>query len=165
MTTHLKNLILILLALSTINSFAQKKKEIKAMGIKTITTTEIRGDKTINDNIATYNKNGQIQEEINYDKEGNLKTTTKYKYNASGDVTEEFEYDNKNVLKEKRQISYNKKIKTEELITDKNDKIIKKYVYSYNNNGLKKERQTYDSVNTLISTKKYTYGYKIKKAE
>lgn len=149
-----------LLILITLISFAQKKKEVKKHGIKGVVITETHGGKTITDSKTTFDANGEVTEEVNYDKEGILKSTKKYKYNKSGDVVEELEYDEKNQLKEKRQVKYNALgEKAEELFTDKDNKVIKKVIFSYDNRGLKSEKKTYDAANNLVSTKKYTYSY------
>ena len=69
------------LFLSTL-SFAQKKKEIKKLGIKSQVVTETVNAKVINDSKTVYDKNGQITEDWNYDKDGHLKSITKYTYNT-----------------------------------------------------------------------------------
>ncbi len=140
---------------------AQKKKDIKKAGIKTITTTETQGTKSFNDSKVTYDAAGNIIEEINYDKEGNLKSTKKFKYNKDGDPIEETEYDEKNTLKEIKLTKYNALgEKTEEQYLDKDKKQFKKYIYTFSAKGFKTERKHYDANNVLISTKKYAYGYK-----
>lgn len=142
-------------------SFAQKKKTIKKLGIKTITSTEITGKTTIKDNKSTYDINGQQVEEVKYDKEGKFKSLTKFKYNRDGDVTEEIEYNEAGRLTEKRTMKYDALgEKTEELVLDKDGKQIKKITYSYNSKGLRTEKKTFDAKNTLISTKKITYTFK-----
>jgi YD repeat-containing protein len=140
---------------------AQKKKDIKKAGIKTITTTETQGTKTFNDSKVTYDGSGNIIEEVNYDKEGNLKSTKKFKYNKDGDPIEETEYNEKNAIKEICLTKYNSLgEKIEEMYLDSNKKQVKKYVYTFDSKGFKTERKCYDGINTLISTKKYIYGYK-----
>jgi hypothetical protein len=155
----LKYILPLALVLFLVNfSVAQKKKELKKYGIRNITVTETHGSKTVNDSKTTYDSNGEVIEEINYDKEGAVKTTVKYKNNKDGDVIEESEYDDKNALKEKRQYKYNGLgEKVEELVTDKDNKVIKKSVYTYDSKGFKTEKKTYDANNNLISSKKYTY--------
>lgn len=140
---------------------AQKRKEIKKAGIRTITTTETAGTKTFTDSKVTYDTGGNITEEVNYDKEGNLKSTKKYKYNKDGDPIDETEYDEKGNIREIKLTKYNASgEKTEEMFLDKDKKQFKKYVYTFDSKGFKTERKQYDGLNTLISTKKYTYGYK-----
>jgi hypothetical protein len=157
---HKYRIILILLLLNFI-SIAQKKKELKKFGIQTITTVETRNGKTFNDKQLTYDKLGEKIEEINYDKDGNLKNTIRYKYNKEGDVIEEIEFDSKALLVEKRTMKYNAlKEKTEEIAIDREGKIQRRSIFSYNANGLKTEKKVYDGSNNLLFLKKYIYGHK-----
>ncbi len=157
---HKFKIIFVLVLLSTF-CFSQKKKEIKKAGIKSISITETHSNKTITDSKIFYDSNGNILEEINYDKEGALKSITKYKYNSSGDIIEETEHDDKNILKEKRLTKYNNLgEKVEELILDKENKQLKKNIITYDSKGFKTERKTYDANNVLVSTKKYSYSFK-----
>lgn len=150
-----------LLILLSFMSNAQKKKELRKYGIKSLVITDTQGNKVITDSKIIYNSLGLPVEETNYDKNGALKTITKYKYNTSGDVTEELEYDEKNNLKEKRTFKYNAlEEKTEELITDSTGKQIKKIVYTYDSRGFKTTKQVYDGNNVLISSKKMIYSTK-----
>lgn len=140
---------------------AQKKKEIKKYGIRSVTTTDTRSGKTVNDSKVTYDGSGEVIEEVNYDKEGVLKSTLKYKYNKDGDALEESEYDEKGILKEKKTYKYNAMgEKVEELVTDKDNKVLKKVIHIYDSKGLKIEKKTYDGNNVLLSSKKISYGYK-----
>ena len=56
------------------NLFAQSKKEIRKYKIKTVAISETKDGKTLYDSKTTYDKNGEISEEISYNKEGNIKT-------------------------------------------------------------------------------------------
>ena len=103
--TKRSSLFIMTLLISCFFCQAQKKKDIKKAGIKTITTTETQGTKSFNDSKVTYDAGGNIIEEINYDKEGNLKSTKKFKYNKDGDPIEETEYDEKS---ETENINYTK---------------------------------------------------------
>jgi hypothetical protein len=159
--TKRSNILIIALLISCFICQAQKKKDIKKAGIKTITTTETQGTKTFNDSKVIYDAGGNIIEEVNYDKEGNLKSTKKFKYNKDGDPIEETEYDEKNALKETRLTKYNALgEKIEEQYLDKDKKQLKKYIYTFSAKGFKTERKHYDANNVLISTKKYIYAYK-----
>jgi len=158
---RLKLYFVFLLSLCCLGSFAQKKKDIKKYGIKSVTSTQTQGTKTIKDSQLTYNSNGQLVMEIKYDEEGALLSTTKYKYNFEDEVIDETEYDEKNILKEKRTMKYNTlSQKTEELVTDKEGKQIKKFMYTYDAKGLRTEKKIYDAKNTLMITKKIVYAYK-----
>lgn len=156
-----KQTLIFFLMLLTAFSFAQKKKTIKKYNIRSIVSTEQQNGKIVNDNKSFYNANGQLIEEINYDKDGKFKSDTKYKYNSDGDVIEESEYSEAKVLIEKRVIKYDVLgEKTEELVQNKDGKQIRRITYSYNAKGLKTEKKTFDANNTLISTKKIVYTYK-----
>ena len=98
----MKHSFLLAFTLMTFVCFSQKKKEIKKLGIKSQVVTETVNGKVINDSKTVYDKNGQITEDWNYDKDGHLKSITKYTYNKDGNVIEEYEFDGKNVFKEKR---------------------------------------------------------------
>lgn len=142
-------------------TIAQSKKDIKKNKIGSLTVTETSGSKTINDSKTTYDENGEVIEKSEYNKDGILKKTMKYKMNNLGDVVQEEEYDEKNSLKEKTIISYNASgDKKDELVYDSNNKLVKKHVYVYDKKGLKTERKTYDASGKLISSKKYTYTFK-----
>lgn len=149
--------VLLLFVLST--GFAQKKKEIKKYGIRLITVNETTQGKTIPDSKSGFDSNGNLVEEVKYNKEGALKSTVRYKYNKSGDVIEESEYDEKNNLKEKRMTKYDALgQKTEELTINAAGVQIKKEVFVYDSRGLKIEKRIYDSTNNLITTKKTFYS-------
>jgi len=152
------NLLLLLLPLLTV---AQKKKELKKYGIKTIVATETHGGKTITDSRSVYNSAGLLIEETNYNKDGLLKSVTRYKYNSDGDVLEETEFDDKNNVKEKRTYKYNGLgEKTEELVNTADGKQLKRTVYTYDSRGFKTGKDTYDAANNLVSSKRITYSTK-----
>ena len=96
----MKNVLILVLVILSLAGFSQKKKEIKKNRIKSIVVTDTENGKTINDSKTIYNTNGEVIEEVNYDKTGQVKSILKYKYNSEGDVLEEAEYDPKNQLKE-----------------------------------------------------------------
>jgi len=157
----LRSAVVLFLCLCFFGVPAQKKKEIKKYGIRTVTSTKTLGAKTIKDEKLSYDKNGQLTEEIKYGEEGEVVSVTRYRYNAEGDVVEEAEYDGKNSLVEKKTIKYNVLLqKSEELVTGKDGNQIKKITYSYDAKGLRAEKKTYDANNVLVTTKKIVYGYK-----
>ena len=157
----LKIYFVIVLSLTSLVFSAQKKKEIKKYGIKTVSSTQTQGSRTIKNSQLTYNSNGQLAVEILYDEEGRLLSTTKYKYNSEENVVEETEHDEKNVLKEKRTMKYNAlSQKTEELVADKDGRQIKKFTYTYDSKGLRTEKKTFDANNTLMISKRVVYTFK-----
>lgn len=151
-------LIILLVALGNTFAYAQKKKALKKMGVKTIVVTETNGTKTLTDSKSYFDHNGRLTEEINYDSLGNFKNHVKYIRNIKGDVVEELVLDKEGKTAEKRVLKYNKLAqKTEELIYNKDNLLKLKHAYVYDKNGLKTERKTFDSKGILISSKKYTY--------
>ena len=142
-------------------SFAQSKKYIKKHKIKsiteTITTFENGKELTRNDQFSRYDKDGQIIEQIDYDKNGKVKTKTITKYNNLEDKTEEtvFDGNNKQVLREIYKYDADG-VKSEEWHYDEKDELVSKSLYTVKN-GLKTERKMYDTKGKLIQTKKYAY--------
>ena len=138
----------------------QSKKEVKKHNIKSVTVTVSANGKTINEEKTVFYKNGEIAEEINYTKEGLLKSSVIYKRNKDGNVIEEKEFDSKNQLVERKEIKYNNlDEKFIEYIYNNENKLEKKSIYTYNKKGLKTEKTIYDAANNIISIKKYTYEY------
>lgn len=157
----MKTLIFCLAFLLSCSSIAQKKKELKKYKIRCITVTETEGGKTQNDSKEFYNASGEIVSEMNYDKQGNLKTMIQYKYINDKDLSEETRYDEHNSIVEKKTYKYNSMgEKTEEVTKDKNEQLIKRVEYAYNEKGLKSEKRTYDGSGKLVSVKKYNYSCK-----
>ncbi len=140
-------------------SFAQSKKDIKKHKIKTITetVTSFEGGKELirNDQFTRYDKNGQIIEQIDYDKNGKVKTKTITKYNNLEDKNEEtiFDGNNKQVLREVYKYDADGE-KSEEWHYDDKDELVSKSIYTVKN-GLKIERKMYDTKGKLIQIKKY----------
>lgn len=152
-------LIITLFLLLPTGTKAQKKKEVKRNGIKTLLVTKTDGTLTINDSKTLFNADGLPLEEYSYDEQGQLKTLVKYKYNADKNVVEESEYNGSKVLIKKQTYKYNAAgDKTEELSFDANGKKIKRSTYTYDYRGLKTSKTTYDSSNKLVLTKKYIYS-------
>lgn len=161
MILNVRSLLICALILFYGGSFAQKKKEVRKFGIRTVISTKTVGTKTVNDEKLSFNNAGLLTEEIHYDDNGLLTSYTKYRYNLSEDVIEESEYDKNNVLIEKRTMLYNSLAqKTEERVTDKNGKQLRRFIYAYDAKGLRKEKRTYDANNVLIVTKKIAYTFK-----
>lgn len=140
---------------------AQKKKDIRRYGVKTISSTKTIGTKTVKDEKLTYDSNGLLIEQVVYDEEGVFVRTTRFKYNLDEEVTEEADYDAVNALVEKRSMRYNYlSQKTEERVTDRLGKQIRRITYAYDGKGLRKEKKTYDANNVLVITKKISYTYR-----
>jgi hypothetical protein len=160
MKIRVKYIIVLVFSVLVANSVAQKKKEIKKFGIRTVTSTKTQGNKILKDEKQTFNSSGLLIEEIKYDDEGAQSSLTRYKYNADEDIIEETEYDEKNILLEKRVMKYNALAqKIEERVTGKDGRQIKRFTYTYDAKGLRNEKKTYDAANVLVITKKIVYGY------
>lgn len=139
---------------------AQKKKEIKKMGIKSVVVTQTKEGKSIFDNKTFFDKEGRVLEEINYDSLGQFKSHVKYNRNIKGDVVEELLLDRNGKIIQKNVLKYNKlQQKTEELVYDGENALLLKHSYFYDKTGLKTERKTYSGNGALVSTKKYTYQF------
>lgn len=143
------------------DSFSQSKKEVKDNKIKSttedVTATENGKEITYKDSYITYDKNGNITEQTEYNKDGTIKNKLSMKYDNFKNKIEEIEYEG-NTIKQKRQFSYNTNgDKTVEVTFDAAGKLLKKEIYFYNNKGLRTEKKTYGSSNTLVETHKYTY--------
>jgi|ERR1035437_3820722 hypothetical protein len=165
MRTFFLNLLVfsfLLLVSSQGEVFSQKKKEIKLNKIKTttesITETNAGKEVTYKDTYSSFDKNGNILEEIKYNSDGTIKKKTVTKYDNFKNKIEETEYDgNGNVVK-KQQCAYNSKgdkILEEEY--DGNNKLTQKTVYIINSKGLRVEKRVYDSNNVLKKSYKITY--------
>jgi len=163
--TLLKNLIMTLLAFCICSaSFSQKKKDIKKDKIKstteTITKIENGKEVTYKDSYTSFDKNGNIIEEINYNKDGTVKKRHTSRFDDGKNKTEEIEYEGVDgkAIQKKHQYSYNSKgDKILEITYDGAGKLIKKEVYTYNSLGLRDEKKVYDAKNVLIESHKYSY--------
>lgn len=139
---------------------AQSKKDIKNNKVKSITEVIVKGDKTYNDTFQSFNKNGNVLEEIKYDNSGKIKERVTYKYNKSNKKSEQITFDASGNQKGKETYKYNAdEEKNEESIYDGNNKLISRSVYTYNAKGLKKQKKTFDAQGTLVQTKTYQYEY------
>jgi uncharacterized protein YkuJ len=142
--------------------FAQSKKDIRKNNIKGITEiiTEYDGGKEVthNDVSRKFDKEGEVIQEINYDKNGVLKEKTLTKNNKDGDKIEETIFDANG--KQSKRFAYKYDgfgQKIEEIEYDAKNILFTKSVYSNNAKGLKTERKTYDAKGKLIQVKKYIY--------
>jgi hypothetical protein len=114
--------IVVFLSVLTASTFAQSKKEVKKNKIKTVTEliTDYVGGKEItrNDSYKKFNKQGEVLEEIEYDKTGKLKRKVLSKYNEFDDKVEETIVDANNHQVEREVYKYDSfKEKSEVFIT------------------------------------------------
>jgi hypothetical protein len=162
-TKKLLALPLFLIVITTVT--AQSKKDIRENKIgsetSTITLTENGKEVTYKDTYTVYDKNGNVTEQTEYNKEGTIKRKETNKYNANKDKTEEVVYDGKDNTTRKTTYFYNSNgQKIGEIEYDGSGKIIKQSMITYNADGFKTEKKTYDANKKLISTKKFTYSTK-----
>src|SRR6267154_2186888 len=91
--------LLALLSFSLVTS-AQSKKEIKKFKIKSVTvsSTDVNSEgneKTRNDSYQKFDSNGEVIEDVEYNKDGTFKKKETKKFNKNSDPVEEIIYDEK----------------------------------------------------------------------
>jgi hypothetical protein len=159
----MKSTIFILCFLLTNILFAQSKKEVINHRIKSVTEiiTDYSEGKEVErvDVQKKFDKNGNVLEEINFDKKGNLRTKKVSKYNRDEDKVEETVFDatGKQVSREEYKYDVNGE-KVEEWRFDDANLLESKTIYIINHKGIKTERKTFDSSGKLIQTKRFEYG-------
>lgn len=141
---------------------AQSKKEVKDNKIKTVTeqVSATEGGKEVQykDSYTTFDKNGNVTEQTEYNRDGSVKKKLVIKYDSFKNKVEELEYEGA-ALKQKRLFTYNSNgDKTIEATFDGTGKLIKKETYEYNAKGLRTVKKVYNSANVLTETHTYTYG-------
>jgi hypothetical protein len=139
----------------------QKKKEIKADKIKSITTWAAENKKgntvTYKDCYEEFDINGNSILKIEYNKKGVIKHKEASVYNANGKKTEDAEYDLKDNKNVKRTYQFTGNVKTDCLEYDSNGTLIKKISYTRDANGKKSGETITDAAGNL--TKKITEEY------
>ncbi len=131
-------IILIIIALMGISSFAQvSKKEAQEKKIKSVaeweTNLKNRKAKPIQESYTKYDQGGNILDLIERDNNGEVTLYEKYEYDVSGN-------------------------KTIELQLNPDGSVNKKHMYIYDKN-LRIGRKTYNSNDQLIAEKKYIYEF------
>ncbi|MDQ3049540.1 MAG: hypothetical protein M3Q95_01510 [Bacteroidota bacterium] len=168
--------------------FSQSKKDIKKYNIKstTVTVVDLAGGKEVShiETVEKYDKDGNVTEDLEYNKNGTFRKNEIRTYNKAGEITYEAKYDEKGVLLYKLVTTYNvnndklTEQKTDgsgkiilwikygydsmgdkifELELDEKGKTLKKSMFTYDKNGLRKEKKIYNGKEELIAIKKYTY--------
>lgn len=144
---------------------AQSRKEIRENKIISetsfVTSNENGKEVTYKDSFTVFDKNGNISEQTEYNKEGGIKRKETNKYNANKDKIEEVVYDGKDQTTRKTMFLYNSNFqKTGEIEYDNSGNVIRQSMILYNAKGLKSEKKVFDANKKLIATKKYTYNTK-----
>lgn len=155
---------IIIICFASSTCLAQSRKEAKKNHLKSV--TEIVSDFSSGKEVKHYDvqkkfdKNGNVTEEVNYDKKGIAESKTLTKYNSEDDKIEEFVYDPSGKLQSKTLFKYdfNGEKVEEQVFSDKNV-LVSRVVYINNAQGLRLERKTFDAQGKLIQIKRYVYGY------
>lgn len=175
--TKLKRLLFICISFAPVFIFAQSKKEVKNLKIKscTETTTEYANGKelTFKNSYEEFDKNGNTTVLIEYNTDGSVKRKNTAKYDNNKNKIEETEFEkktNKSLTETKNtKVAYKYNAnndKTEEINYDPaTGAIVKKIVFSYNASGKKTIEAVFDSENKLIKKSVYTYDKKGLKSE
>src|SRR6185436_9701329 len=151
----MKNKFLVLLVaafISILSVNAQSKKDLKKNKVKSFhqvhTSVENNKETTVDALVQKFDNDGNVTEEINYDKEGKVKSHFTAVYDKNGDKTEEQVFEEDGKLKKKKTYKYNAKgDRTEEYHNDPSGKLIEKIIFSYNANGDKVAEVTMDPSN------------------
>jgi hypothetical protein len=160
-----------ILVLLSICAFAQSKKQIKALKIKSttenVTVYEGGTEKaTWKSSYQAFDKEGNTIEEITYNRDGSVQRKETAKYSGKNKVEEttldngkKDDGDNDSGRKYKKvTYKYNGNgDKTEEVLYDEKGVVIKKITYAYNSAGDKVFEMEYDA--SGVQTKKTVYGY------
>lgn len=161
--SSMKNYWIFIIYLMSSTCFAQSRKEAKKNHLKSV--TEIVSDFSSGKEVKHYDvqkkfdKNGNVTEEINYDKKGVIESKTLTKYNSEDDKIEELVYDPSGKLQSKTLFKYDfngEKIE-EQVFNDKNA-LVSKVIYVNNAQGLRLERKTLDAQGKVLQIKRYVYG-------
>ena len=119
-------------------SWGQSRKTVREKGISSITVQEYFIEEGMRDplveTIEKYDKNGDLVELMEYNKEGEVKKWEKYAFDDDGNLVEEVFLDGKGRITR----------------TEKN-------IYS---DGLRVEKQFYNSKGNLYKRKVYEYEYR-----
>src|SRR6187455_606501 len=90
---------------------SQGKKTVKKYNLKstTINTTEFVDGKELThvESVEKYDKEGNVIEDIEYNKDGTFRKKEIRQFNKAGDITQESRYDEHDVLISKLVITYN----------------------------------------------------------
>lgn len=160
----LKILFFFLIFMLTISSLsAQSKKDIRnnKVGSETTFVTVIENGKeiTFKDSYTVYDKNGNVSEQTEFNRDGSIKNKETNKYDVNKNKIESTEYNDKDKTNIKTTFVYDKNDqKILETEYDTKGKIIRQSAYIYNNKGFKTEKRTVDGNKKLILIKKYNYA-------
>ena len=164
----MKNKIKILVCVSCfffLSGFAQSKKEIKELNIKSVIeiTTLYEKEKKISykSHSATYNKKGKLIEMIEYNRDGNVLRKEISKYDSQENKIEEItigmaDTNSKTNIKIVSKYDSNGN-KIQDLEYDLSGSLLRKQQFSYDRFNNKKTETVFDANGKI--TKKTTYNY------
>lgn len=150
-----------LLSISSIYSQSKKKiREHKIISETTYNTKIVDGKEvSIKDSYTAYDKNGNIVEEIEYNKDGVVKKKEKSVYNSNKDKIEEVRTGANGKFISKSTFLYNGSgEKVGEIEYDEAGKIIRQTLTVFDAKGFKIEKRVFDSNKKLLYVKKYVYN-------
>ncbi|NVO19908.1 MAG: hypothetical protein HXX13_09415 [Bacteroidetes bacterium] len=168
----------------------QSDKDIKKNKIKSITTwqstKESGPDNPLKESFETYDKEGNMTQQIEYKADGSVDKKEVSRFDKSGNKIEEIKYEGDNVISSRKTLKYDKfqnKIeedefspsgillkktlilyqptgeKLSETILDGTGLLLKKTEYRYNTRDLKVQKITTNKSRQLESVKKWGYEY------
>lgn len=113
---------------------AQSKKEIKKHHIVTRTEFEQRfddGNIKVKESFRKFDTRGNLIEEIDYTKEGEVKDRKTYEFDENNNLVKEIKYEPNGNIDEIIEYKYKDGLKTEKLEYDFKGRLIKKKTYIY----------------------------------
>ncbi|MET3125755.1 hypothetical protein ABID42_000857 [Arcicella rosea] len=159
----MKNTMAFLCIFFSFQLLGQNKKDLKKYRVKSITEiiTDFNGGKETKryDVQKKLDDNGNVIEEVNFDKKGNIQNKIFSKYNSEKDKVEEILQDanSKQLSREVYKYDVNGEKKEEWKYNDLNV-LESKYIYTIDGKGFRTERKTLDAQGKTIQIKKYIYG-------
>ncbi len=154
--------IIIGIMLMTSVGFMPGRKEIAHLKISSKTSHESFYQenelKTYKERFTRFDKSGEITEDIQYKKDGTIKSKENFTYNSLGDKTEKWEFKSNDGLTQRTSYSYDalgRKVAENEY--DANGLLQKKTSFSYDKKGFLLEKRISNPQGELLSHEKYTY--------
>ncbi|HEU4719226.1 MAG TPA: hypothetical protein VFU15_15385 [Bacteroidia bacterium] len=156
-------------------SFAQSKKQIKDLKIKSVTETvtlykDGKETSTYKASYKTFDKDGNVLSDITYNPDGSVRRQETNTYSGKnktveivekpnpGPSSDEDDTDDSPSRYKKTAWKYNANgDKTEEVVYDASGNVVKKTTYAYSTSGDKMIEVTYDGTGKML--KKIDYGY------
>src|SRR5688572_24199492 len=135
----MKRAIVVMVMLFTwMGSEAQSKKKIQKHSITSVTETDHENGRTLMNRKKVFNKDGEVLEDYDYDKHGELVHSEKFRYNGDGEVVEKEESypETREYLRSENKFNGLGE-KTEEHLYNRQGIKVKIHYYTYDSRGLK----------------------------